>query len=448
VTVRTLNRVVAVCASLGAWYLLVAVIPFPSPAVDTQLKKDLDFFVSGMDLIQRNYYREVKGSELAYGALKGMCAGLDPHSQFMDEEIYKEMKIETEGAFGGLGIEITIRDQFLTVVSPIEDTPAFKAGVRAGDRIIEIEGKSTKDLSLVEAVRKLRGPAGTVVHITVMRAGTGELLPFAMTRAHIQIQSIKDAKIVRDGIGYVRMTQFQERTGRDLEKALQELKKKGMRALILDLRNNPGGLLQIAIEIADKFIGGEKLLVYTKGRIRTQNIEFKSPGKAAFPDCLMVVLVNKGSASGSEIVAGAVQDWGRGIILGSTTFGKGSVQSVLPLPDGSALRLTTAKYFTPKGRCIQKIGIEPDIAVEMTDEEEIQLLVKRRLEKMVSDNPGGKDMEEEKEELKKLSDVTDVHLERAVDLLQGLLAYRGSSSGSGTDKLHAKKGTTRRLNAL
>lgn len=447
-TVRTRNTVAVVCAILGAWYLLFTAVPFSSPAADAPLKRDLDLFVSGLDLIQRNYYREVKGSELAYGALKGMCAALDPHSQFMDEEIYKEMKVETEGEFGGLGIEITVRDQFLTVVSPIEDTPAFKAGVRAGDRIIEIEGKPTKDLSLVEAVRKLRGPPGTVVHITVMRSGTGELLPFAMTRAHIQIQSIKDAKVVRDGVGYLRMTQFQERTGRDFEKAIQDLKKKGMRALILDLRNNPGGLLQVAIEIADKFIGGEKLLVYTKGRLRTQNIEFKSPGKAAFPDCLLVVLVNKGSASGSEIVAGAVQDWGRGVILGSTTFGKGSVQSVLPLPDGSALRLTTAKYFTPKGRCIQKIGIEPDIVVELTDEEEIQLLVKRRLEKMISDNPDSKDMDEEKEELKKLSDVTDVQLERAVDLLQGLLAHRGSSPGRGSDTMHAKKGTDRRPNAL
>lgn len=445
---RARDAVMAVCASLGAWYLLFTVIPFSSPAADIQLKNNLDHFVSGMDLIQRNYYREVKESELAYGAIKGMCAALDPHSQFMDEEIYKEMKVETEGEFGGLGIEITIKDQFLTVVSPIEDTPAFKAGLRAGDRIIEIEGESTKELSLVEAVRKLRGPPGSVVRITVMRAGTGELLPFAMTRANIQIQSIKDAKIVRDGIGYVRMTQFQEHTGRDFEKALQELKKKGMRGLILDLRNNPGGLLQVAIEIADKFIGGEKLLVYTKGRIKTQNIEFKSPGRAAFSDCLLVILVNKGSASGSEIVAGAVQDLGRGIILGSTTFGKGSVQSVLPLPDGSALRLTTARYFTPKGRCIQKIGIEPDIVVELTDEEEIELLVKRRLEKMISDNPGSKNLEEEKEELKKLSDVTDVQLKRAVDLLQGLLAYRGLSPGRGANQLHAERGTAKRPNAL
>ena len=438
-TVRIRNTGMAVCASIGAWYLIVAALPFSSSAVDVQLKRDLDLFVSGMDLIQRNYYREVKESELAYGALKGMCSGLDPHSQFMDEEIYKEMKVETEGAFGGLGIEITVKDQFLTVVSPIEDTPAFKAGLRAGDRIIEIEGEATKNLSLVEAVRKLRGPVGTVVRITVMRAGTGELLHFSMKRANIQIQSIKDAQIVKDGIGYVRMTQFQEHTGRDIEKALREFKKKGMRALILDLRNNPGGLLQVAIEIADKFIGDGKLLVYTKGRIKTQNIEFKAPSKAEFSDYPLVILVNKGSASGSEIVAGAVQDWKRGIILGSTTFGKGSVQSVLPLPDGSALRLTTAKYFTPKGRCIHKIGIDPDVVVEMTDEEEIQLLVKRRLEKMISDNPKGSGVEEEREELKKLADVTDVQMERAVDLLQGLLAYKTPSAGAASDKLHAKK---------
>lgn len=438
-TVRMRNTGMAVCAGIGAWYLIFAALPFSSPAVDVQLKKDLDLFVSGMDLIQRNYYREVKESELAYGALKGMCSALDPHSQFMDEEIYKEMKVETEGAFGGLGIEITVKDQFLTVVSPIEDTPAFKAGLRAGDRIIEIEGEATKDLSLVEAVRKLRGPVGTVVRITVMRPGTGELLHFSITRANIQIQSIKDAQIVRDGIGYVRMTQFQEHTGRDLEKALRDLKKKGMRALILDLRNNPGGLLQVAIEVADKFIGGAKLLVYTKGRIKTQNIEFKAPSKAEFADYPLVILVNKGSASGSEIVAGAVQDWKRGIIVGSTTFGKGSVQSVLPLPDGSALRLTTARYFTPSGRCIHKIGIDPDIVVEMTDEEEIKVLVKRRLEKMISDNPKGSDMEAEREELKKLAGVTDVQMERAVDLLQGLLAYGTPSPRPVADKLHAKK---------
>lgn len=412
----------AAATGLAAYCLLSAILTPSSPAADKQLKASLDLFVSGMEVVAKNYYREVPERDLAYGALKGMCAALDPHSQFMDEEIYREMKVETEGEFGGLGIEITIRDKFLTVVAPIEDTPAFKAGLRAGDRIVEIEGLSTRDLSLVEAVRKLRGTPGTVAHITVMRPSTGAMVPFAITRANIQIQSVKDAKLVRDKIGYVRLTQFQERTGGDFDKALQDLKKRGMRALVLDLRNNPGGLLQVAIEVADKFIGGDRMLVYTKGRIKTQNIEFKSHGTAAYPDIPMVVLVNKGSASGSEIVAGAIQDWGRGIIMGETTFGKGSVQSVLPLSDGSALRLTTAKYFTPNGRCIQKVGVKPDIPVEMSDEQEIKVLLKRRLEKIISENPQGADLAAEKAELKKLGAVVDPQLDRAVDLLTGLLA--------------------------
>jgi carboxyl-terminal processing protease len=428
--VRPPRYAAAAATGLAAYCLLSAIFTPPSPAQDKQLKSSLDLFVSGLEVVARNYYREVPERDLAYGAIKGMCAALDPHSQFMDEEIYREMKVETEGEFGGLGIEITIRDKFLTVVSPIEDTPAFKAGLRAGDRIVEIEGLSTKDLSLVEAVRKLRGTPGTVARITVMRPSTGAMVPFAITRANIQIQSVKDAKLVTGKVGYVRLTQFQERTGGNLDKALQDLKKRGMRALVLDLRNNPGGLLQVAIEVADKFIGGDRMLVYTKGRLKAQNVEFKSHSAAAYPDCPMVVLVNKGSASGSEIVAGAIQDWGRGIILGETTFGKGSVQSVLPLSDGSALRLTTAKYFTPSGRCIQKVGVKPDIVVQMTDEQEIKVLLKRRLEKMISENQQGTDLSAEKAELKKLGAAADLQLDRAVDLLQGLLAC-GKSVAAG-----------------
>ena len=424
-------------ACLAACCLLSAFCAALGRASDRQLKSSLDLFIAGMDVVSKHYYRQVKDRDLAYGALKGMCAALDPHSQFMDEEIYREMKVETEGAFGGLGIEITIRDKFLTVVSPIEDTPAFKAGLRAGDRIVEIEGASTKDLSLVEAVRKLRGTPGTVVRITVMRSGAGAMLPFAITRANIQIQSVKDAELARNRIGYIRLTQFQEHTGSDFDKALRDLTARGIEGLVLDLRNNPGGLLQVAIEVADKFIGGERLLVYTKGRIKTQNIEFKSHGKAAYPDLPIVVLVNKGSASGSEIVAGALQDWGRGIILGEATFGKGSVQSVLPLPDGSALRLTTAKYFTPKGRCIQNVGVQPDIVVEMTDEQEIKVLIKRRLEKMISESPQGADLAAEKAELKKLGVVTDVQRERALDLVQGILACRKPPALAPAPGMHA-----------
>ncbi|MDD5556928.1 MAG: S41 family peptidase [bacterium] len=401
----------------------------PGRVSDRDLRRQLDIFVSAMDVVGRNYYRETEERDLAYGALKGMCAALDPHSQFMDEEIYREMKVETEGQFGGLGIEITIKEQFLTVVAPIEDTPAFKEGIKPGDRIVEIEGEPTNDLTLIEAVRKLRGPPGTVVRITVMRQGSADLIPFSITRANIQIQSVKDASLIAPGVGYIRLTQFQEHTGADLDRALRSLEKEGMRALVLDMRNNPGGLLQVAIEIAEKFIGDRRLIVYTKGRLESQSSEFKARSRATHPDLLLAVLVNKGSASGSEIVAGALQDWKRAVVVGNTTFGKGSVQSVLPLADGSALRLTTARYFTPGGRVIQKVGIEPDIPVEMTDEEEVKLLVKRRLEKMLADNPDAEDLDREREEIGQLVDVRDLPLERAVELLQGLLAYRRSEDG-------------------
>jgi carboxyl-terminal processing protease len=413
-----------------ALLIVYAVVVYTGYAVEKQMKKDIENFVSALDIIQENYYKELDEKDLVYGALKGICFSLDPHSQFMDEAVYKEMKAETEGEFGGLGIEIAIRDQYLTVVAPLEDTPAFKVGLQAGDRIVQIEDEPTKDLSLIEAVRKLRGKPGTTVNITVMRPGTAELLPFSITRANIKIQSIKDASILEDGIGYVRLTQFQEHTGKDLERALKELKEQGMEALILDLRNNPGGLLQVAIKVADEFIGEGRLIVYTKSRHGTQNIEFKSHQEAAYADFPLVVLVNKGSASGSEIVAGAVQDWKRGVILGSNTFGKGSVQSVLPLREGSALRLTTAKYFTPEGRCIEKVGVEPDIVIEVSDEDEIKRLLKKRLEKMVSEKPAGEEPGEEEKELKKLGDVKDVQLERAVDLAKGLLVYTRAAARS------------------
>jgi carboxyl-terminal processing protease len=418
---------------LVSFFAIYLFSPIRSHATNKELDKSLETFISALTLVKDNYYKDVEEGEITYGALKGMCAALDPHSQFMDEEIYKEMKVETEGEFGGLGIEITIRDQYLTVVAPIEDTPAFKAGLQPGDRIVEIEGEPTKELSLVEAVRKLRGTPGTNVSITVMRKGVEDLLPFTITREKIQIQSVKDAKLIKDKIGYVKLTQFQEHTGTDLDKALRELEKEGMDALILDLRNNPGGLLQVAIEVADKFIGGDKLLVYTKGRISSQNIEFKAHSKTTHPDYPLVVLVNKGSASGSEIVAGAIQDWRRGILLGSQTFGKGSVQSVLPLKDGSALRLTTAKYFTPNGRCIQSVGITPDIVVELADEQEFKLMLKKRLEKMIGDAPPNEALDKEREELDKLSDVRDIQLERAADLLEGIIVYRKSAKGAQPD---------------
>ena len=326
--------------------------------------KQLELFNTVISRVEKDYVDKKSAKELIYGALRGMLSSLDSHSQFMDPEVYKEMKVDTEGHFGGLGIEISSRDNILTVVSPIEGTPAFKAGIKPNDKIIKIEGKSTKRLSLSEAVKKLRGKPGTSVNITVLRPETRELLDFDITRDIIQIQSVKDVKMLNESIGYIKLTQFQENTSDELEEAMDKLEKEGMKALILDLRNNPGGLLNEAVAVADKFIGGGKLIVSTKGRIINQNKEYRASSRATHPDVKLVVLINKGSASGSEIVAGAVQDWHRGILLGTTSFGKGSVQSVLPLKDGSALRLTTAKYYTPNGRSIHHIGIDPDIEVK------------------------------------------------------------------------------------
>jgi carboxyl-terminal processing protease len=287
----------------------------------------------------------------------------------MDPESYREMQVETSGSFGGLGIEITTRDDILTVVAPIEGTPAWRAGVQSGDRIVKIEGLATKDMSLTDAVKKMRGPRGTKVTITILREGAKEPMDLSLTREIIQVQSVKSQE-VESGIGYVRLSQFQERSAPDLVAAVERFEKSGRLAgLIIDLRGNPGGLLSAAVEVSEEFLGDGKLIVYTEGRVPNQNMRFVAHAKHAMTDTPIVVLVNQGSASASEIVAGAMQDYGRAVILGTTTFGKGSVQTIIPLPDGSGLRLTTAKYFTPKGRSIHGKGITPDIVIELPKED-------------------------------------------------------------------------------
>ncbi|MCD6459873.1 S41 family peptidase [bacterium] len=381
--------------------------------------KQLELFNTVISRVEKDYVDKKSAKELIYGALRGMLSSLDSHSQFMDPEVYKEMKVDTEGHFGGLGIEISSRDNILTVVSPIEGTPAFKAGIKPNDKIIKIEGKSTKRLSLSEAVKKLRGKPGTSVNITVLRPETRELLDFDITRDIIQIQSVKDVKMLNESIGYIKLTQFQENTSDELEEAMDKLEKEGMKALILDLRNNPGGLLNEAVAVADKFIGGGKLIVSTKGRIINQNKEYRASSRATHPDVKLVVLINKGSASGSEIVAGAVQDWHRGILLGTTSFGKGSVQSVLPLKDGSALRLTTAKYYTPNGRSIHHIGIDPDIEVKYKKIEQ------KKDEKQQSfsfeDEKTAQTKDNDTEEQVKYPPIPDNQVLRAIDLLKGII---------------------------
>ncbi len=331
-------------------------------AVADSQYEDLRLFTDVLALIQRNYVEKPQNKELVYGAIKGMLETLDPHSSFMSPEVYREMQVETRGEFSGLGIEITTKDDRIVVVTPIEDTPAFKAGVLAGDQILRVDGKSTKGMSLADAVKLMRGPRGSAVKITVAREGAAEPLDFTITRATIAVRSVK-SKMLEPGLGYIRLTQFQERTADDLAAALERFDKQGLKGLILDMRNNPGGLLDQAVKVADVWVDSG-LIVYTDGRIENQRMEFRATRDVAKRDYNIIVIVNEGSASASEIVAGALQDTGRALVVGTQTFGKGSVQTIIPLSDGSALRLTTARYFTPKGRSIQAKGITPDIVVE------------------------------------------------------------------------------------
>jgi len=392
----------------------------------------IKIFAEVLSLIKKNYVEEVKDDkDLIYGAIKGMLNSLDPHSSFMPPEAFKEMRIDTKGEFGGLGIQIGIKEGILTIIAPIEDTPAYKAGVKAGDKIIKINGESTRDMSLHEAVTKLRGPKGTSVTITLMREEWEKPRDFTIIRDIIKIRSVK-SKVMDDKIGYVKLLQFQERTAAELEEALKELEKQGINAIILDLRNNPGGLLNVSIDVASKFLPSDKLVVYIKGREeeRTEYQTNESKQKYEYP---MVVLVNEGSASASEIVAGALQDWQRAMVLGTPTFGKGSVQTVIPLSDGSGLRLTTALYYTPKGRSIQAKGIEPDIIVKLKTKGEIKkhpVIREKDLEKHLK-NDQIKEMDIEKEEEKieeetpvEISEEEDIQLQRAIDLLKAWRVFK------------------------
>jgi carboxyl-terminal processing protease len=335
-------------------------------AVPKESYEGLETFTNILSIIQKNYVDEVQTKQLIEGAINGMLASLDPHSAYLTPDLYKELQVDTKGSFGGLGIEITNRNGVLTVVSPIEDTPAYRAGVKSGDQIMKIDGEFTKDMSLVDAVKKMRGPKDTKVTLTLKREALPELFDVTLTREIIKIQSVK-SKMLDKGYGYVRVTQFQERTDDDLERALKNLDKEagGLQGLVLDLRNDPGGLLTQAVKVSDLFLDSG-LIVYTDGRLENQKQKYFAHKPGTWSDFPMVVLVNGGSASASEIVAGALQDHKRALVLGTTTFGKGSVQTILPLDDSSALRLTTARYYTPSGRSIQATGIVPDIVMDQT----------------------------------------------------------------------------------
>ncbi len=389
----------------------------------------IEMFTDVLAIVKKNYVEEVDTKKLIYGAINGMLASLDPHSSFMPPDMYKEMKIDTKGSFGGLGIEITIKDGFLTVISPIEDTPAFRAGIKAGDQIIKIENKFTKDMSIMDAVKRMRGPKGTKVTITVMREGFDKPKDFTLTRDIIQIKSVK-YKSLEPGYGYIRITQFQEKTDEDLSKALNSLRHDNngtLKGLMIDLRNNPGGLLDQAVKVCDHFIDNG-LIVYTEGRDPESKMKFTANKGNKEPHYPIVVLINSGSASASEIVAGALQDHNRAVIMGTQSFGKGSVQTIIPLSEDSGLRLTTALYYTPKGRSIQAKGITPDITVEpmelaSNEKSEPMHIREKDLENHfeIENKESGADKKQSKQPVVKMDEQMrgDYQILRALDLLRG-----------------------------
>ncbi len=331
--------------------------------------KQLEVFANILSLLQDNYVEEINSHEAIEGAINGLLFSLDPHSSYLKSESFEELQNETQGSFSGIGIEITIKDGNLMVVSPIEGTPADKAGIQVHDIIVKIEGELTKEMSPMTAIKTLRGPKGSNVTISVHRSGWSELKDFTLTRDIIPIQSVHSF-FLAPGLAYTRITNFQSKTARDYKNTLERLlEEHEIKGLILDLRNNPGGLLNQAVEVADIFLESG-LIVYTKGRAKAQNMVFHAKSSMVQNDFPMVVLVNEGSASASEIVAGALQDHKRGIILGTQTFGKGSVQTIVPLPEGAGLRITTAHYFTPSGRSIQVKGITPDVKVSLLNPKE------------------------------------------------------------------------------
>lgn len=396
-------------------------------SANDEIYKELELFEHALAIVRSDYVEEPKAKELIYGALKGMLATLDPYSQFLDPDSYNELKVDTEGEFGGLGIEITIKDDLLTIIAPIDDTPAFRAGLRSGDRIVKIDGELTRGITLLEAVKKLRGKPRTTVDLTLFREGESALTEVTLERAIITIESIREASLIEDHIAYIRLTDFREKSADDLTTAVAELLDQGMESIILDLRNNPGGLLDVSVEVAELFLERNSLVVSTKGRLRNQNQELRASGGGMVTELPLVVLINEGSASASEIVAGAMQDHHRGIIMGMKSHGKASVQTIFPLKDGSALRLTTSKYFTPSGRSIHGEGIIPDVEVPFEpppkkDEDDAAEDSDELFNRIESDEEGdgtagaAARLAERKRK--------DNQLARAIDLLKGIQVYQ------------------------
>lgn len=386
------------------------------------LYEQVELFADAISAIRQDYVDDIDSKKLIYGAMQGMLSSLDDYSQFMEPDEYKEIQVETKGEFGGIGVEISSREGILTIITPLAGTPADTAGLRPNDKVVKIDGNITKNLTLNEAVKLMRGKAGTSVTLTIWR--DRNVFDVTIKRDNIQVHSIKKADIIEDKVGYIKLVEFQENTARDLDEALKKLEARGMDALILDLRNNPGGLLDGAIDVSERFLPKDKVIVSIKAKSPKQAEVFKSSGKAVHPDYPLIVIVNEGSASASEIVAGAIKDNKRGIIIGAKTYGKASVQTVIPLKDGSALRLTTALYLTPNGKLIKGEGIIPDVIIERGPlekkkgeaEEIFERLEDESVNKPVKEKPAEKPAVEK-----------DNQLESAVNLMKAIKIYKAQT---------------------
>ncbi|WP_296126729.1 S41 family peptidase [Pseudomonas sp. Ga0074129] len=390
---------------------------------------DLRTFAEVMDRIKSAYVEPVSDKTLLENAIKGMLSNLDPHSAYLEPEAFRDLQESTSGEFGGLGIELGSEDGFLKVVSPIDDTPASAAGIQPGDLIIKIDGQPTKGLSLMQAVEKMRGKPGSEIELTLVREG-GRPFDVELMRAVIKVRSVK-SQLLDEGYGYIRITQFQVNSGEEVGKALAKLRKdngKKLRGIVLDLRNNPGGVLQAAVEVTDHFLK-KGLIVYTEGRIANSELRFNADPADASEGAPLVVLINGGSASASEIVAGALQDHKRAVLMGTDSFGKGSVQTVLPLNNDRALKLTTALYFTPNGRSIQAQGIVPDIEVaraKLTREQDESGIKEADLQGHLGNGNGGADKPSKgKTDSPARPQDDDYQLSQALNLLKGLSVTRG-----------------------
>src|SRR5881394_3760934 len=408
------------CLVLGAFPGVFAQEAQPGKSEEDNGYSQISIFAKAIELIRQDYVDGNKTSyhDLVTAAMKGMLSSLDPHSQFMDPNDFRDMQDDTRSRFNGLGIEVSMKNGLPTVVTAMEDTPAAKAGILSGDQILRINGISTERMDLQDAINILRGPAGAKISLTLLRPSSKEIKEYTLQRAEIKIQSVKGERLLPPEltgpfrIGYIRLIQFNEPTAEELSKAIDNLQKQGMQALVLDLRNNPGGLLNSAVDVCGQFLPPNTKVVSTQGRVVSQQHDYSTSAVSkSRPNFPIVLLINEGSASGAEIVAGALKDLRRAVLVGETTFGKGSVQNVMQLPDGSAVRFTTAKYYTPSKQVIQGNGVAPNIRVAMTAEQERSLFALRNTGNMKPEDDNG------------IIKARDPQMLRAIDALKGVMIY-------------------------